>query len=93
MDETHPQFPAPYEDHHMAAVKLLERGDCPPHLQKEFLKWLIESVCGTYQPSYRDDDRQTVFAEGSRHVGLTLVKMLHITKSVKRSDYEPSENI
>ena len=71
-----PYAPAPYEPSHAEAVQMLSKGECPPHLQINFLKWLINDVCRTTDQSYRpDSDRDTVFAEGKRFVGNTLIKM------------------
>lgn len=71
-----PYAPASYEPSHAEAVQLLAKGECPAHLQINFLRWLINDVCRTTDQSYRpDSDRDTVFAEGKRYVGNTLIKM------------------
>ena len=71
-----PYAPAAYKPHHAEAVQLLAKGECPAHLQINFLQWLIMDVCKTGDQSYRpDSDRDTVFAEGKRFVGNTLLKM------------------
>jgi hypothetical protein len=68
-------FPVEVKAHHAGAVQALIRGDCPPHLQKDFMDWLITDVCGTYDQTYREaSDRDSVFAEGKRWVGNTIVK-------------------
>jgi len=67
---------APVEimSHNAGAVQALIRGDCPEHLQRDFIKWLVEDVCGTYDQSYREaSERDTVFAEGKRWVGNRIV--------------------
>lgn len=76
-----PYRPVDYEPHHVGAVQALARGDCPEHLQKEFLRWLIEDVCGAYDMSYRVDPCNTAFAEGRRFCGNTVVKMMKIDAS------------
>ena len=71
-----PYAPATYKPSHAEAVQLLAKGECPPHLQINFMQWLINDVCRTTDQSYRpDSDRDTVFAEGKRFVGNTLLKM------------------
>jgi len=80
-----PYAPAAYEAQHVSAVQLLEQGDCPPHLQKEFLRWLVEDVCRTYDMSFRFDPYQTAFAEGRRFPGNQVIKMLKLQASKLRS--------
>jgi len=70
-----PYFPVPYEAHHVGAVQALLRGDCAENQQKEFMRWLIEGCCGTYDQSFRVDPYSTAFAEGRRFVGNQVVKM------------------
>lgn len=70
-----PYAPAPYEAQHVSAVQLLEKGECPPHLQQEFLRWLVNDVCRTFDQSYRVDPCDTAFAEGRRFPGNTMLKM------------------
>ncbi len=69
-----PYLPVKIMSHNAGAVQALIRGDCPAHLQQDFIRWLIEDVCKTYDQSYRHDTHDTAFAEGSRHVGNTIVK-------------------
>ena len=76
-----PYAPAKYEAEHASAAQLLVQGECPEHLQKEFMRWLIEDVAGTYDQSYRVDPYNTAFAEGKRFVGNTVVKMLKLRAS------------
>ena len=73
-----PYKPVDYEPSHAFAVQALTRGECPPHLQQEFLRWLIEDVCATYDQSYRVEPCNTAFAEGRRFCGNTVVKMQKI---------------
>ena len=76
-----PYAPAPYEAKHVTAVQLLETGECPPHLQQEFLRWLVNDVCRTFDQSYRVDPCNTAFAEGRRFPGNTLLKMKQLDPS------------
>jgi len=69
-----PSAPIEIKAHNAGAVQALIRGDCPEHLQRDFIKWLIEDVCGTYDQSYRENSqRDTDFAEGKRWVGNRIV--------------------
>jgi hypothetical protein len=76
-----PYAPVEYEAQNVSAVQLLQQGECPEHLQQEFLRWLIEDVARTYDQSYRVDPYNTAFAEGKRFVGNTVVKMLKLKAS------------
>ena len=74
MKHEDPHKPPEIHSHHAGAVQALIRGDCPEHLQQDFMGWLINDVCGTYDLSYRPgSQRATDFAEGKRFVGLQLV--------------------
>ena len=81
-----PYLPPPYEAHHAGAVQALIRGDCPAHLQKEFMRWLIEDCCATYDQSYRVDPYNTAFAEGKRFCGNAVIKMSKIDAKKLRSN-------
>lgn len=74
-----PWQPAEYELADVMAVKAIASGTATDEQQKRMLKWLVETVCCTYDLSYRPiSERDTVFAEGKRFVGLQIVKALHL---------------
>lgn len=85
MNVDSPYKPVPYEAHHVGAVQALMRGDCPDHLQKQFIQWLIESCCATYDQSYRENPYHTAFAEGRRFCGNTVIKMSKLDANKLRS--------
>lgn len=71
--------PVPFEAADIEALRALERGDCPAHLQKRALDWIIRKAAGTYELSFSpDDERLTSFAEGRRFVGLQMIKLLNL---------------
>ena len=82
-----PWMPVPYNDFVIRALKALADGTASESQQKRLLDWWINAACGTYDMSFRpgeDGDRETVFAEGRRFVGLQTVKLLKATiKEVK----------
>lgn len=78
LPNSQPWVPPAWEKPDAAAFQALARGDCSPDQQRRALKFLIENLCGTYDLSFRPDDRATVFAEGRRFVGLQVVKLLNI---------------
>ena len=86
-----PYAPAGYEAEHVSAVQLLEKGECPAHLQQVFLKWLIEDVCRTYDQSFRADPYLTAFAEGRSFPGTTCVKMLRLSAARVAKQDKPRE--
>lgn len=79
--------PPVWETADVEAFQALQRGDCPPHLQKRALDWLISKAAGTYDLSFAPgDDRLTSFAEGRRFVGLQVVKLLALdTNKVRKN--------
>lgn len=85
-----PWKPAAWEVADAGAIQALMRGDAAEHQQRRAIKYIVETLCGTYDLSYRSgSDRDTCFAEGKRHVGLSIVKLTLLNLS-KFKD-EPSE--
>lgn len=77
IEEHAPWMPSKWEPADASAFKALVRGDCPANLQQRALNFIIHDLCGTYDLSYRpNSERDTAFAEGKRHVGLQIVKLL-----------------
>lgn len=69
----------------VSAVQALSRGEATPDQQRELLNWIINHAAGTYNQSFQEaGDRETVFAEGRRFVGLQLVKLLHLSTNALR---------
>lgn len=67
------------------AVKALAAGNANEGQQQRALDWIVRTLCGTYDLTYRpDSDRDSVFAEGKRFVGLQLVKQMKLTTTAKR---------
>jgi hypothetical protein len=60
------------------AIKGLAAGNASDEQQKLALRWIIEDVCGTYDWSYRPDDRDTHIALGMQRVGQLIVKEINI---------------
>jgi hypothetical protein len=88
-DKNSPWLPPKYELPDLTAIQALARGEANADQQKRAMKWIVEQGCATYQPSYRvgpDGERNTVFAEGRRSVGLQIVSMLHINASALRRE-------
>jgi hypothetical protein len=81
-----PWKPPQYDLADIVALQALLRGEANPEQQKRFVKWLVESACSTYQPSYRSNNPyDTAFAEGRRAVGLNIVTMSVLNVSTLRS--------
>lgn len=70
-----PYTPVPYEAKHVRLIQALQRGDATPQMQRDALKWIIESVSAAYDMPYYESDRDTAFACGRQYVGKQLVKM------------------
>lgn len=64
----------------VAAAQALQRGEASPDQQRQFLNWLINQACATYDISFQiEGDRETAFAEGRRFVGANVVKLLKLS--------------
>ena len=73
----HPWMPADYDQQVIYAVRALVAGKADAGQQGLVWAW-VQYVSGVDDQSYRpDSERDTAFAEGKRHVGLELRKMLH----------------
>ena len=84
--------PVAYTASDVSAFQALARGDCPEHLQKQALDFIINRACATYDQSFRVDPCETAFAEGRRFAGNTILKLLKLDAS-KVAGKEPGEQI
>jgi hypothetical protein len=74
-----PWKPTEWEPADVAAIQALVRGDASPEQQRRAVDYIINDIAGTYDMSYRpDSERDSVFAEGKRYVGLQLVKAVNL---------------
>lgn len=80
---TQPWHPAPYDPDgaDTMAIKALAAGKANDGQQKRALDWILYSVCGlsdlSFRPGGSDGERATAFAEGKRFVGLQIAKHLY----------------
>jgi hypothetical protein len=84
---TQPWHPALYDESITGAIKALASGTANDGQQRKALDWIVHTLCGTYDLSYRPGDageRDTAFAEGKRHVGMQIVKMTKLTTPERR---------
>lgn len=73
-------MPFPWELADANAIKALVRGDANSVQQQRAIDFIIR-MARTYDLSYFPSDRDTAFAEGSRFVGLQIVKLININTS------------
>lgn len=82
-----PWLPAPYKLPDVGALQALDRGDAEADQQRRALTFIIETICKTYDLSYRpDSERDTAFAEGKRYVGTQIVKLLKLNMKALRTN-------
>jgi len=82
-----PWKPSYYEVVDVAAIQALSRGDATEDQQKHALRYLIETLCGTYDMAYRPASaRDTDFALGKAFVGQQLVKFLKLNVHALKDD-------
>lgn len=87
-----PWMPPIWDKPEISAVQALIRGDATADQQQRFMRFLVNSVCATYDLSFRpESERATAFAEGRRFVGLQIVKMQIINLAAFRKDQLGSE--
>lgn len=74
-----PWHPAPYDEDIVNALQAVANGVAVAGQQTLALKWIVETACGTYDETYfADSERNTAYAQGKRHVGLQIVKMVKV---------------
>lgn len=75
-------LPARYDVADIYAVQAVFQGKADPSQQRRALDWIINAAAETYELSFRSNDaggeRETAFAEGKRHVGMQVVKMINM---------------
>lgn len=75
---TGPHIPYDWDKADARALQQLSEAKASPAQQRRALNVIIK-IAGTYDLSYRPGDPEaTAFAEGKRHVGLQIVKLLKI---------------
>lgn len=90
--EWEPWKPAAWELPDAAAIQALQRGDATADQQRNALKYIVNTLAGTYDGSFRpgpDGALVTAYAEGKRAVGLQIVKLANLSLSAFKK--EPSE--
>lgn len=85
-----PWLPAAYDDDVVYALRAVKEGRAMAHQQKLAWDWLMYVTGagdGYADLSFRPGpagERETVFAEGKRFVGLQMMKMLHPALTPKK---------
>lgn len=75
-----PWQPYIFEPADATAVQAVARGEASAEQQRRVLDLVINRLACTYDMSYRpDSERDSVFAEGKRNVGLQLVKLANVS--------------
>jgi hypothetical protein len=82
LPKVEPWKPPHYDVADVACVQALNRGDATADQQKRALRYVIETLCGTYDMAYRPaSPRDTDFALGKAFVGQQMVKFLNMNLS------------
>jgi hypothetical protein len=77
-----PWHPAPWKPEDAYALQALAKGIASEGQQKRALDWIIRCA-GTYEPTFFVGQQDaTNFAEGSRYVGLQVVKLVNMPAAV-----------
>lgn len=85
--------PAPYEsiDHELFrlevhALRALQAGEASKEQQQLALKFIVETISGTYDWAFRpgaEGDRETLISLGRQFVGNQIVRLLKVKLSAK----------
>jgi hypothetical protein len=79
-----PWKPADWTVEDAGAIQALQRGDASADQQQRALTYIVNTLAGTYDDSFRpgvDGDRLTAYAAGRRFVGLSIVKLCNLKLS------------
>lgn len=72
-------LPPPFALADASAIQAVAKGTADPEQQRRAMRYIVETLAGTYDPSYRpggeEGRRETDFAEGRRFVGLRVVAL------------------
>lgn len=69
-----------------SAIQSCYDGTATPEQQTLAIKGIVEHICGYYDISFRNSDRETNFAEGKRFVGAQIAKMTNLNRErIKRA--------
>lgn len=78
-----PWHPAIYDEADAGALKALAAGVANEGQQKRALKYIVETLAGAYEETFfADSERSTSYAQGKRHVGMQIVKLLKLPSGV-----------
>lgn len=79
-DLPQPWKPAKYAEDVVYALQALATGTANKGQQVTALQWIINDLAGTYDETYfADSERNTAYAQGKRHVGLQMVKLIKLS--------------
>lgn len=88
LPKAEPWKPADWEPEDAYALQAVMLGRASEDQQRRAMKFIVENICGAYDLSFRPGatgDRETVFAEGKRHVALQLIKFATLNIAAVRS--------
>lgn len=88
-----PWIPPDYLPADAHAIRALRDGTATPEQQKRALAYIVNTLCATYDLSYRpSSDRDTAFAEGRRFVGLQCVKLMNLNLALIKQKLEQARD-
>lgn len=89
-----PWMPENYDPADAAAVQAVANGIADEVQQKRAMSWVVNNLCRTYDSTFfPESERNSVFADGKRSVGLQLVKLIkiNVSKITKKGKQQPTE--
>ncbi len=99
--EYSPWLPEKWDPAIVAAIKAVAVGVATEEQQRKAIEYIVGStdgaipgLCRTYDAVYFPSERDTAFANGKRHVGLQIVKLISLTRvqvGHAKTDKTPTE--
>ncbi len=84
-----PWHPHPWSEKDAYAIQAVAKGIANEVQQRQALDWIIRCA-GTYDATFFVGQQDaTNFAEGMRHVGLQIVKLVNLSASAISKQQEP----
>jgi hypothetical protein len=92
VDKTSPAYPFDWNENlaGSVAIQACYNGVADEAQQRLAIETIAGALCGYYDLSFRENDRDTVFAEGKRWVGAQIVKLTKINYMTIRRARESS---
>lgn len=91
LDKLPREFAYNHEVADVVALKALQAGTADEAQQRRALDWILRTACMTYDETFHESERASIFMQGRRFVGLKLVALL--TRDIATLREQEAKNI